>query len=83
MATLSSSQRCHVVPTCRAGDELRVYDGRPNGEMVLATGSIERDNPADHLIMQARTCWPASSAPSDAILLMMPAHATCEQYGYR
>ena len=49
---------------CRAGDELRVYDGRPNGEMVLATGSMERDNPADHLTMQARL--PPNPASFDA-----------------
>ena len=31
-----------------------MYDGRPSGELVLATGDLEADNPADHLTMQVR-----------------------------
>ena len=48
------------MPLRRAGEELCVYDGRPNSEMVLATGTVERDNPADHLTMQA--CPPTAGA---------------------
>ena len=46
------------MPPRRSGEELRIYDGRPNGEMVLATGTVERDNPADYLTMQARPSSP-------------------------
>lgn len=35
------------------GDEVPVYDGRPNGEMLLATGTMEAGNPADCLYMEA------------------------------
>lgn len=31
---------------------MQLYDGRPNGEMVLATGTLDAENPADHLTMQ-------------------------------
>jgi histone-lysine N-methyltransferase SETD3 len=35
------------------GQEIRLYDGRPSGEILLATGSIEPANPADCLILPA------------------------------
>ena len=35
------------------GQEVRVYDGRPSGEVLLATGSIELANPADCLMLPA------------------------------
>ncbi|KAG7675298.1 hypothetical protein Ndes2526B_g08170 [Nannochloris sp. 'desiccata'] len=35
------------------GQEVRLYDGRPSGEVLLATGSIEPANPADCLILPA------------------------------
>ena len=31
-----------------------MLDGRPNGELLLATGAMEDDNPADCLIVQVR-----------------------------
>lgn len=34
---------------------MRVYDGRPAGEMVLAAGSLEEDSPADHLTLEVGT----------------------------
>ena len=38
---------------CREGDVIAVYDGRPNGELFLATGTVEDQNPADSLFMTA------------------------------
>ena len=35
------------------GQEVRLYDGRPSGEILLATGSLEPANPADCLILPA------------------------------
>ncbi|KAL4445791.1 hypothetical protein ABPG77_008990 [Micractinium sp. CCAP 211/92] len=35
------------------GEEVLLYDGRPNGELLLATGTIEAGNPADCLFMEA------------------------------
>lgn len=32
---------------------MRLYDGRPSGEMVLACGSLEDGSPADHLTLEA------------------------------
>lgn len=32
-----------------AGDTISIYDGRPNGELLLATGALEDKNPADCL----------------------------------
>ena len=31
---------------CSAGQEVSIYDGRPNGELLLATGTLEAGNPA-------------------------------------
>ena len=28
---------------------MTVFDGRPNSELILATGRVEDDSPADHL----------------------------------
>lgn len=36
-----------------AGQEVRLFDGRPSGEVFLATGSIEPANPADCLVLSA------------------------------
>lgn len=36
----------------RRGEEVAVRDGRPNGELLLATGALEDDNPADCLVVQ-------------------------------
>jgi protein-histidine N-methyltransferase len=36
-----------------AGQEVMIYDGRPNGELLLATGTLEPNNPADFLTMRA------------------------------
>lgn len=38
---------------CRAGQEVKLYDGRPNGELLLATGDVEPTNPSDYLTMPA------------------------------
>ena len=57
-----------ATPLRRAGEELCVYDGRPNSEMVLATGAVEPDNPADHLTMQAGP--PKTCAHQDRQLLL-------------
>ncbi|PRW58899.1 rubisco small subunit N-methyltransferase [Chlorella sorokiniana] len=35
-----------------AGQEVSIYDGRPNGELLLATGTLEAGNPADCLFME-------------------------------
>ena len=37
----------------REGDVVAVYDGRSNGELFLATGTVEDQNPADSLFMTA------------------------------
>ena len=36
----------------RRGEEVAVRDGRPNGELLLATGAMEDNNPADCLVVQ-------------------------------
>ncbi|KAJ9518692.1 hypothetical protein QJQ45_018734 [Haematococcus lacustris] len=38
----------------RSGVEIQLYDPRPNGELLLATGSVPTSNPADFL------SWPAA-----------------------
>lgn len=38
---------------CRAGEELAIFDGRPNGEVFLATGDFEDGNPVDCLFFEA------------------------------
>jgi hypothetical protein len=38
----------------RRGEEVAIQDGRPSGELLLATGALEDDNPADCLSVQAR-----------------------------
>jgi len=55
----AAPQHGSATPLRRAGEELCVFDGRPNSEMVLATGTVERDSPADHLTMQA--CPPTTN----------------------
>lgn len=37
----------------RKGDVLAMYDGRPNGELFLATGTVEDRNPSDCLLFRA------------------------------
>ena len=37
---------------CRQGDQVKIYDGRPNTEMFLATGTLEEDNLSDFLTVQ-------------------------------
>lgn len=37
----------------KVGQEVRVFDGRSNGELLLATGWVELSNPADYLMLQA------------------------------
>ena len=36
-----------------AGDPVKVYDGRPNGELYMATGCVERANPSDFMTLTA------------------------------
>ena len=38
---------------CRQGEQIAIYDGRPNTEMFLATGTLEENNLSDHLTVQA------------------------------
>lgn len=38
---------------CRQGEQIAIYDGRPNGELFLATGTVEDGNPADCLALKA------------------------------
>eukprot|EP00208_Stichococcus_sp_RCC1054_P004802 CAMPEP_0206140612 /NCGR_PEP_ID=MMETSP1473-20131121/10038_1 /ASSEMBLY_ACC=CAM_ASM_001109 /TAXON_ID=1461547 /ORGANISM="Stichococcus sp, Strain RCC1054" /LENGTH=455 /DNA_ID=CAMNT_0053534817 /DNA_START=485 /DNA_END=1852 /DNA_ORIENTATION=- len=39
--------------TYRLGDEVAIYDGRPNGELCMATGVVQKNNPADYLTIEA------------------------------
>ncbi|KAG2498938.1 hypothetical protein HYH03_003128 [Edaphochlamys debaryana] len=48
----------------RAGSELLLNDGRPNGELVLATGSVQESNTADYLD------WPASLVQADKYYML-------------
>ncbi|CAL5229330.1 g12636 [Coccomyxa viridis] len=34
---------------CRQGEAVTVFDGRPNTELILATGRVEEDSPSDYL----------------------------------
>lgn len=43
------------------GQEVRLYDGRPNGEILLATGRVEPTNPNDFLML------PAALVPADRL----------------
>lgn len=36
-----------------AGDSVKVYDGRPNGELFMATGFVEPANPSDFMTLNA------------------------------
>lgn len=36
-----------------AGEPARLNDARPNGELLLATGAVQRDNRADYLELPA------------------------------
>ena len=38
--------------TMSDGDVVKVFDGRPNGELFLATGTAERGNPVDFLTLE-------------------------------
>lgn len=35
------------------GDEIKMYDGRSNGELLMATGAVEVHNPSDYLTLTA------------------------------
>ncbi|KXZ52752.1 hypothetical protein GPECTOR_8g143 [Gonium pectorale] len=48
----------------RAGSELLLNDGRPNGELLLATGSLQDSNMSDCLE------WPAALLPADRYYMM-------------
>lgn len=47
MVCLTSSVRVN------AGETIQVFDGRPNGEIFMATGTVERANPSDFLTLNA------------------------------
>jgi histone-lysine N-methyltransferase SETD3 len=47
MVTVTSSISVSV------GDPVKVYDGRPNGELFMATGCVERVNPSDFMTLNA------------------------------
>lgn len=51
----AESEEVVVTPTqaIAAGSEVRLNDARPNGERLLATGFIERKNPANFLLYEA------------------------------
>jgi hypothetical protein len=38
---------------CRSGSEVLLYDPRPNGELLLATGAVPDTNPSDYLLWDA------------------------------
>ncbi|CAL8465053.1 g4588 [Coccomyxa elongata] len=44
-------ERVIICATCpyRRGEPIAIYDGRPNGELLLATGRVEDDNASDCL----------------------------------
>ncbi|GFH16603.1 uncharacterized protein HaLaN_13049 [Haematococcus lacustris] len=48
----------------RSGVEIQLYDPRPNGELLLATGSVPTSNPADFL------SWPAALLKADRYFQM-------------
>jgi hypothetical protein len=42
----------HLVSRCMlhsVGDEVAIYDPRPNGELCMSTGSVQAKNPSDFL----------------------------------
>ena len=49
---------------------MAVRDGRPNGELLLATGAVEDDNPADCLVVQV--CRPTHEYTSYMKQLAIP-----------
>lgn len=61
---------CSLV--CSQGEEALLYDGRPNAELLLATGTVEAGNPAG---------WPGTITETpDMWLLKMhftPEEASC------
>ncbi len=52
------------------GDRVKVYDGRPNGELFMATGCVERANPSDFMTLNA------SLIPMDRLYTMKEEVAT-------
>lgn len=45
-----------------AGQEVSIYDGRPNGELLLATGTLEAGNPAGERAGQGAYCVARAAA---------------------
>jgi hypothetical protein len=43
----------HTVSIHRNGTEIMISDPRPNSELILATGRVYTQNPADHLMWKA------------------------------
>ena len=41
------------MPWCRPGESIAVFDGRPAGEVLLATGTVEEKPEADFLTVRA------------------------------
>lgn len=44
-----STKESYCLCMNRAGEELCLFDGRPNGELLLSTGTTEDENPSDYL----------------------------------
>ena len=67
-------------PCCSPGQEVAIYDGRPNGELLLATGTMEPGNPAGAHRSPARAPlrWPhALALTAGTSLHATPAQRPC------
>jgi hypothetical protein len=54
---LPAAPRCKGnLSSCSEGEEVVLYDGRPNGELMMATGSVQTKNPADYLTIEVDDC---------------------------
>lgn len=56
LASVAVGSRDHaalVVCACREGQEVLINDGRPNGELLLSTGTLQDANLSDCLYFKA------------------------------
>lgn len=53
-----------ALPACSPGQEVSIYDGRPNGELLLATGEMEAGNPAGAAQWAGGACAAAAARAS-------------------
>eukprot|EP00198_Chlamydomonas_reinhardtii_P007563 XP_001696900.1 rubisco small subunit N-methyltransferase [Chlamydomonas reinhardtii] len=60
----AAGARKGVVVWDGAGSEMLLNDGRPNGELLLATGTLQDNNSSDFL------SWPAGLVPADRYYMM-------------